>query len=130
MTILRAALTYALLVFAAGFALGVVRTLVLAPSLGATAAVALELPVILAVSWIAAGFVLRKARRPLGLGARAATGALAFAMLMGLEAALGFGVMGLSVAGYFAKYATLAGALGLLGQIAFAVLPSLRRSSV
>jgi len=40
-------------VFAAGFALGVLRTVLVVTLVGETVAVALELPIILAIAWIA-----------------------------------------------------------------------------
>jgi hypothetical protein len=49
-----AALRYFGLIFALGFLLGTVRTLLLAPATGATAAVLIELPVMLGASWLAA----------------------------------------------------------------------------
>lgn len=50
-----AGLAYFTLVFAAGFALGTARVLVLLPGVGETTAVLLELPLILTVSWLPAG---------------------------------------------------------------------------
>ncbi len=43
------------LVFALGFILGTLRVLVLEPRLGSTGAVLLELPVMLAASWLLCG---------------------------------------------------------------------------
>ena len=57
--ILAPAARYAAAVFAAGFLLGTLRVLWLVPRFGPTAAVALELPLILAVSWIACRHVAR-----------------------------------------------------------------------
>ena len=51
---LLAGAAYFAVVFATGFALGVVRVLVTAPRLGETGAVLLEVPIILAASWFAA----------------------------------------------------------------------------
>jgi hypothetical protein len=48
-----AGLVYFGCVFAAGFVLGVLRTLFVVPRLGETFAVAMELPIILVVAWIA-----------------------------------------------------------------------------
>ena len=53
--VLKAATAYFALVFAAGFVLGTLRTLWLAPALGPMLAVAAELPVMLGVSWLACG---------------------------------------------------------------------------
>lgn len=113
------------LVFAAGFVLGTLRTLWLAPALGELGAVALELPVMLAVSWLACGAVLR--RRPLpALPDRAVMGASAFALLMAAEAALAL-ALGVPLPAHLAAYAEAPRALGLAGQIAFALIPLVRR---
>ena len=101
MAVIRAAAVYFGVVFAAAFALGMLRMLVLAPALGPLLAVALELPAVLALSWLVAGRVLR--HWPMALRGRTAMGALAFALLMAAEAGL-----------------------GLAGQIGFAILPALR----
>lgn len=77
---LKAAFAY-LPVFAVAFALGALRVTLVAPQTGALAAVALELPLVLALSWAVAGRVLRRWPQ----APRAAFGALAFALLMLLE---------------------------------------------
>ena len=69
-SVIKGGAAYFALVFAAGFALGVVRVLVLAPRLGALSAVALELPLILTVSWIACGWVLKRFSVPPRAGPR------------------------------------------------------------
>ena len=55
---LGAGLAYFAVVFAAGFVLGTLRVLVVAPHLGEIAAVVAELPIMLAVSWIICGWLL------------------------------------------------------------------------
>jgi hypothetical protein len=115
------ALAYALPVFAAGFVLGALRVLWLAPMVGPLAAVAMELPVMLAVSWFAAGAVLRGWR----VAAPLAMGALAFAVLMACEVSLSL-VLGRMLTQFADDLATAPGALGLAGQIAFAFIPRLR----
>jgi hypothetical protein len=119
------ALAYVGIVFAAAFALGIFRTLWLAPRLGDLAAVALEVPVVLALSWLAAGAALRRWPLPRG-GLRLAMGAMAFSVLMGLEATVAR-AFGQSLAAWAASLATPAGALGLAGQLGFAAVPALRR---
>ena len=57
--VLRAAIAYWAVVFALGFVLGTVRTLWLAPAIGVTVATAVELPIMLAASWWAAGWAVR-----------------------------------------------------------------------
>jgi hypothetical protein len=126
---LLAGFAYFALAFAAGFALGTVRLFVLVPRLGETPAVALELPVMLAVCWWLAGVVPRRLGVPRALRTRVAMGASALAWLLGAEAALAIGVLGRTPAEHAAHYGTLAGALGLAGQVAFAAFPALRRDS-
>ena len=122
--ILRAGSLYFAIVFAAAFAMGIVRTLVLAPRIGPFLAVAIEVPIILALSWVVAGRVLR--RIPLtGTDARLAMGAIAFALLMVAELALTLALGG-TPAGFIAAMGTAAGALGLAGQVAFGMIPVFR----
>ena len=120
----RAAVAYFIPVFLAAFVLGVLRLYVVIPVTGAPLAVALEVPVVLALSWLVAGRVLR--RWPLALPGRLAMGALAFGLLMMAELALTLG-FGQTSQDFFAAMVTPAGALGLAGQIGFAVIPAIRR---
>lgn len=119
------ALVYVSTVFAAAFVLGALRVLVVAPRLGELAAVALEVPVVLGLSWLVAGRVLRRWPLPLP-GQRLAMGGLAFALLMLAETILGITLFGRTPAGILAAMATLPGLIGLAGQIGFALVPALR----
>jgi hypothetical protein len=118
-----AALTYVAVVFAVAFALGALRLLVVIPLTGPLIAVALEVPVVLALSWWVAGRVLM--RWPLARPGRLAMGALAFGLLMLAELALAT-ALGQTPGQFIAAIATPAGALGLAGQVGFAVIPALR----
>lgn len=120
---LLAGFTYFAIVFTAGFALGALRTLIVAPRLGETGAVAAELPVMLAISFFACRFLVRRFKVPPRLSARAAMGAVAFALLMAAEFALSTLAFGRSAAEFMGAFATPAGLLGLGGQIAFALMP-------
>jgi hypothetical protein len=122
---LRPALAYATLIFAAGFVLGAVRVLWVAPALGPFAAVALELPVMLTLSWVIAGRILRRWPVPRG-GPRLALGILAFALLMAAELALARWGFGQGTTQVLQGYASLPGLLGLAGQIGFGLIPALR----
>ena len=119
------ALIYVATVFAAAFALGVLRVLVVAPRLGGLAAVALEVPVVLGLSWAVAGAVLRRWPLPRP-GQRLAMGGLAFAVLMLAEMVLGITLFGRTMAGILAAMTTLPGLVGLAGHIGFALVPALR----
>jgi hypothetical protein len=111
-------------VFAAGFVLGVARTLVLEPWLGRLLAVAIELPLMLAWAWWVCSRLLQR-RPPATLPTAAAVGTVAFALLMLAEAALSTLLAGRSPAEHLALYREPAHALGLLGQLAFAAWPLL-----
>ncbi len=124
MRIVGAAAAYFALVFAAGFALGVARGLWIVPALGAVAAVLIEAPVILGVSWFAWRAVNRRAALPAHLGTRAAVGALAVTMLMFAEAGLSMSLFHRSLSDYAAAMATVAGLIGLAAQGLFAVVPA------
>lgn len=121
MPVLAAAAAYFAIVFAAGFVLGVLRTLWLAPALGPLGAVAIELPVVLAVAWLASARVLRRWPQPPRQAA--AMGALAFALLLSAEAALSLLLAGRSLGAHLALYALPEHQLGLAGQLVFAALP-------
>ncbi len=123
--IITTSVVYFTVVFAAAFAMGALRVTVIAPQVGVLAAVAFEVPLILGLSWVVAGRVLR--RWPLDAGQRIAMGALSFAMLMIAEFVLAKLVFAQPAASYLAAMATAPGALGLAGQIGFGVIPYLRR---
>ncbi len=114
---------YFIIVFAAGFAFGTLRTLVMTPRLGETAAVALELPLLLLFSWVAARRLIGACRVEGSLAARLVMGAVAFALLMLAELALGLFAFGRALPEQAASWMTLPGALGLAGQAAFAIIP-------
>jgi hypothetical protein len=118
-----AGLAYFTLVFSVAFGFGVVRMLVLVPRLGALAAVALEVPLLLVVSWAAAGLVIRRLKVVRGWPLTV-MGTVAFGVLMGVEVAMTV-AMGGSVAVWVASLGTPAGGLGLSGQILFGAIPLL-----
>jgi len=116
---------YTLGVFAVGFALGTIRVLFLAPRIGEGPAVAVELPLMLAASYLVAGPVLRHWRVPGKIRPRLAMGALAFAILMLFEATLSLTLFGNSPGQHLARYEHPVAWLGLAGQLIFAAMPVL-----
>lgn len=112
---------YFVTVFAAGFVLGVLRTLVLVPLLGELAAVLVELPLILTIAWLACTRILR--RWPLSPRSALGMGAIAFLLLMAAEAGLSTLLAGRSLAEHLALYSQLPHQLGLAGQLVFALFP-------
>jgi hypothetical protein len=112
---------YVAAVFAAGFVLGVLRTLVLVPLLGELGAVLVELPVILTIAWLVCTRILR--RWPLSSPSALGMGAIAFLLLMGAEASLPTLLAGRSLAEHLALYSQLPHQVGLAGQLAFSLFP-------
>lgn len=110
-------------VFALGFALGVVRALVTSPRLGETAAVLLEIPVILAASWFAAKWCVAVCSVPSGGAERLTMGFVAFSLTMLAELLLSVMLFGQTVREHFATYAHFLGLIGLAAQALFAIFP-------
>ena len=108
-------------VFAFAFVMGIARTLIVAPRIGATAAVCIEIPIILIASWFVARRLLRD--RFFSLGQRMIIGAIAFVLTMASEAALSTVLPGASASVWAACLVTPLGLLGLAGQIGFAIIP-------
>lgn len=123
---LKAGLSYFALVFAAGFLLGVARTLLIAPRTGELPAVALELPLILAVSWVACGWAIRRHDVAGGTGPRLVMGLASFVLLMAAELAVSTLIAGRSLDQHFALYRTAPVLLGLCGQLVYAAFPLVR----
>jgi len=117
---------YFAVVFAAGFALGALRALVVAPRFGELAATLAEIPLLLAVSWFACGWALARWRVPAGAASRSAMGAAALALLLVAEALTGLAT-GVSLPAMAVAMAEPARAAGLAAQLVFAALPLLRR---
>lgn len=120
---LIAAALYAGAIFLFAFALGTVRVLALAPAIGALAATAIEIPIVLGASWWASRRIMSRFAIPPRSAARLAAGAAAFVILMSLETALGIAVFGNPLEDQLRAYVTPKGMLGLAGQIAFAIVP-------
>jgi hypothetical protein len=104
-----------------------VRVLLVAPRLGETLAVLLELPVVLGASWACCGALVTRLAVSPRLGDRVMMGGVAFVVLQAAEALLAIFVFGRSPTVYLAAFTTLAGQFGLAGQIGFALIPLVRR---
>jgi hypothetical protein len=121
-----AGLIYFLTVFAVAFGLGTIRTLAIAPRIGALAAVLLELPVMLAASWYFGAAIIERLAIAPRMSARLVMGGTAFALLMAAELALGVFGFGRGLSEQIALLLQTPGALGLAGQIGFALIPALQ----
>lgn len=112
---------YFAVIFVLGFVLGTVRVVVVAPAVCAIGAVLLELPLMVAASWIVAERLLRS--RPYDRSDRRLIGSTAFVLLMASEASLAVALFGRSFAEWAEEIATPQGMLGLAGQLIFAAIP-------
>lgn len=127
MAALKAGLSYFGVAFALGFLLGAIRTLLIVPLTGELAAVALELPLMLAASWIACGWALRRHDVARDTKPRLIMGVAALVLLMGAELLISVLIAGRSPAEHLALYRTAPVLLGLCGQLAYAAFPLIRR---
>jgi hypothetical protein len=121
-TALKAAAEYFGIMFVLGMLLGTARTFLLQPILGATAAVAVELPLMLAAAWIACALVIRHFRLSARVAERSVMGFSAFLLLLLGEAVLSL-LVGRTLSEHFSLYRQPDAQLGLIGQIAFAAFP-------
>ena len=123
--IAAAAASYAGLIFAAGFVLGTLRVLVLVPRIGAEVAEAIEVPIMLALSFLVARWQVARHGVPARLPPRLAMGGLAFILLMSAEIVLGVIGFGQPLAEVLTGYGDPRRWIGLGGQIAFGLMPVL-----
>lgn len=121
----RPGLLYFALVFAAGFALGTIRTLWVVPRVGARMAELLESPIMVVVTILAARWVVLRYAVPRLLSARLRMGG--FALLLMLVAEFGFvlWIRGLSIRDYFATRDPVSGTVYYLTLVAFGLMPLL-----
>lgn len=126
-SLLAAGAAYFGLVFAAGFALGTLRVLVLVPRLGERAAELLEMPLMLAASWLAAGWVVGRFRLPAGARHRLPVGLVALALLVAGEILVVLEVREVSLGEYLAERDPVAGSVYLASLALFALMPWLVR---
>ena len=125
---LKAGMVYFSAVFVVAFMLGTIRVLVLVPRLGEIAAVSLEAPAILAVSWFASRWTTKKFRVTSEVSSRLLMGAVAFALLMVVEGGVSVFAFGRPIEGYLAAFWSSQGMIGLVAQIAFAFIPLMQRT--
>jgi len=120
------AAAYAATVFGAGFVLGSVRVLVVAPRIGARMAELVELPLMIGVSVVAAGWVNRRLPADTSTAGRLVVGSVALALLLAAEAAAGVAVRGVGVRDALINPDPIAGSLYYFSLALFALLPALR----
>ena len=122
----QAGLAYFAGVFALAFVLGVLRRMLLVPTLGELGAVLAEIPVLLVFSWIVSRRITVRMDIPARWSERVLMGGVAFGLLMTAEFGLSILAFGTTALEYLASFRSLQGIVGLLGQILFAVIPGLQ----
>jgi hypothetical protein len=101
------------------------RIFVLLPRMAPYIAVLIELPVILAICWFAAKWTVKRFTVPAVIADRLVMGVSAFVLLMLAETILATASFDRTLAGYLGSFATPEGAIGLAGQMFFAMFPYL-----
>lgn len=122
---LKAAASYFGLVFGAGFVLGMIRVLLVAPRVGERAAELLEMPFMLAVVIVAARLVERRFALARSVGVRVRVGAVALALLLAAELLLAVVLSGRSLADYVASRDPVAGGAYVAALAVYAAMPSI-----
>jgi hypothetical protein len=125
--ILKSGLFYFVLVFAAGFALGTIRTLWIVPrmKIGARAAELIEAPIMVTVSLVAAGWVVRRLDVPFQLSSRLGMGCAALGLMLLAEFTLVLRMRKLSLAQYLAARDPVSGTVYYVALAFFAIMPML-----
>jgi hypothetical protein len=124
-TFIRAALAYLAIVLGTGFVLGMVRVPFLVPRLGERWAELLEMPVMAAVIFLAAGLVLR--RFPAMRSPRRTwfVGLLGLGLMVASELALAIALQDRTLAEYIGSRDPVSGAVYLGLLLVFAPMPRL-----
>ena len=123
---LTAGAVYFATVFALGFALGTVRLLLLESRVGLWAATLIELPFMLAASWLLCRWVVERWQISPALGARLHVGAVAFGLLMAAEILIGLTLLDREMPYQIEAMTSGPGALGLAAQLLYASFPVLQ----
>ena len=127
MSILRFGIWYFSLVFAAGFMLGPIRVLWLAPRVGERTAELLEAPIMLLVIVFAARWIVGRFAAPPAAPQRLAVGIVALLLLLAAELTVVFWLRDLSIAQYAAERDPVAGLAYVVMLVLFVGMPLLVR---
>jgi len=125
MRVVKAGAIYFALVFGVGFVLGTIRTLWVAPRVGTRTAELMEMPIMLAVTIVAARWTVLHLSVPSMWSARLEMGCIALALMLIAEFGFVLWIRGLSVKKYLATRDPVSGAAYYLLLIVFAIMPRL-----
>ncbi len=125
MRILKAGVLYFAIVFGAGFMLGPVRTLWVAPRFGTRMAELMETPIMLVVTIIAARWVVRRLALPSAASSRLGMGFTALGFILVAEFTLLLWLRGLSISESLATRDPVSGTVYYVMLGVFAIMPLL-----
>jgi hypothetical protein len=117
-------LAYFGLVFSAGFVLGPIRILWLVPKVGVRAAELIEVPIMIAVTVLAARWIVRRFHVPFSLGVRISIGLIALCFMVVAEIGFALALSGRSLSEYIAGRDPISGTAFLIALATFAIMPS------
>ncbi len=120
---IRASVLYFTIVFLIGSVLGACRTLWLQAAVGEFNAVMIELPIMLVAAWLICRWLMQRFELDRSISAALIMGCMAFILLMLAEIALSLWLSDQTIAEHLSHYRHPAGALGLAGQVVFALFP-------
>ncbi len=126
---IRAALVYFAIVLGTGFVLGMFRVPVLVPRIGERWAELAEMPIMAAVIFFAAGYVLRRFPEIASHGRSLAAGFLALAMTVAAELGLAVLLQQQTLVEFISSRDKVSGSVYLALLLVFALMPRLRLSS-
>jgi len=125
MQVVKAAAIYFALVFGAGFVLGTIRTPWVIPRFGTRMAELMEMPIMLAVTIVAARWTVLRLSVPSMWSARLEMGCMALVLTLIAEFGFVLWIRGLSIKSYFATRDPVSGAVYCLLLMVFAIMPLL-----
>ncbi|ACD89330.1 MAG: hypothetical protein HGA57_08445 [Chlorobium limicola] len=125
---IQAGLAYFAIVLGTGFLLGVVRVPFLVPRIGERWAELAEMPIMAAVIYFAAGFILRRFPEVGSPGKSLIVGFLALALSVAAEVALATVLQDRTLAEFIASRDKVSGSVYLALLLVFAVMPRLHFS--
>ena len=125
MQVVKAGALYFALVFGVGFVLGTIRTLWIVPRVGERRTELMEMPLMLAVTIVAARWTVLHLSVPMIWSARLEMGCIALVLMLIAEFGFVLWIRGLSIKGYFATRDPVSGAAYYMLLVVFAIMPLL-----
>jgi hypothetical protein len=123
---IRAALVYFAIVLGTGFALGMFRVPILVPRIGERWAELVEMPVMAAVIYFAAGYVLRRFPEICSPGRSLVAGFLALALSVTAELGLAILLQDQTLAQFISSRDRISGSVYIGLLFVFAIMPRIR----